>query len=138
MKSLGLLLLGVVLIFSCKKDPVVTAEKTTLEYLTGTSSKKWKVASGIIKDQSGLEIPIESIQSPCVTDNVLVLNSDKTYELNEGATKCDPTKDPDVIIKSNWNLEENPKAISINKFIFSNYTLDNAKFLITSIDDNKS
>ena len=29
------------------------------------------------------------------------------------------------------------KEISINKFIFSNYTLDNAKFLITSIDDNK-
>ncbi|MCP9770022.1 hypothetical protein EGI22_19135 [Lacihabitans sp. LS3-19] len=136
MKSLGLLFLGVLLVFSCKKDPVVTVEKSTLEYLTGTSSKKWIVTEGIVSFE-GTQLNLVANQPPCITDNVLVLNTNKTYELNEGASKCDPSKDPDVIIKANWSLVEEPKTITIDKFIFLGYVLENSKFLITSIDDNK-
>ena len=135
MKKLLVLVLGLVLVFGCKKDEVAV-EKTTLEYLTGTTSKKWKVTEGMVKlgEQS---VNLISNQPPCITDNILVLNNNKTYELNEGASKCDPTKDPDLIIKANWTLVEEPKAITIDKFIFLNYTLQNSKFLISSINENQ-
>jgi hypothetical protein len=136
MKNLSLLLLGVLLLFSCKKDSDVTVEKTTLEYLTGISSKKWVVSEGIVLFE-GAQVNLIANQPTCITDNILVLNTDKTYQLNEGALKCDPSKDPDVIIKSKWSLTEEPKTITIDKFIFLSYVLENSKFLITSIDENK-
>lgn len=127
--------LGLILIVACKKDEVA-AEKTTLEYLTGTSSKKWKVTEGLVK-LGETSINLVANQPPCVTDNILVLNNNKTYELNEGASKCDPTKDPDLIIKANWILIEEPKTITIDKFIFLGYVLQNSKFLISSINDSQ-
>ena len=135
MTKLWVLVFGLVLVFGCKKDEVAV-EKTTLEYLTGTTSKKWKVTEGMVKlgEQS---VNLISNQPPCITDNILVLNNNKSYELNEGASKCDPAKDPDLIIKANWTLVEDPKAITIDKFIFLNYTLQNSKFLISSINDNQ-
>ncbi|MBP6619184.1 MAG: hypothetical protein KA188_02960 [Leadbetterella sp.] len=135
MKKLLVLFFGLILMVACKKDEVVV-EKTTLEYLTGTTSKKWKVTEGIVK-LGETSINLVANQPPCVTDNILVLNTNKTYELNEGASKCDPSKDPDLIIKANWSLVEDPKAITIDKFIFLGYVLENSKFLISSINDNQ-
>ncbi len=135
MKKLLVLFFGLVLVFACKKDEVAV-EKTTLEYLTGTASKKWKVTEGMVKLGES-SINLVANQPPCVTDNILVLNNNKTYELNEGASKCDPSKDPDLIIKANWTLVEEPKAITIDKFIFLGYVLQNSKFLISSINDNQ-
>ncbi|HLO46058.1 MAG TPA: hypothetical protein VK175_17080 [Leadbetterella sp.] len=135
MKKLLVLFLGLILIVACKKDEVAV-EKTTLEYLTGTTSKKWKVTEGMVK-LGETSINLVANQPPCVTDNILVLNSNKTYELNEGASKCDPSKDPDLIIKANWTLVEEPKAITIDKFIFLGYVLENSKFVISSINDNQ-
>lgn len=126
---------GLVVMVGCKKDEVAV-EKTTLEYLTGATSKKWKVTEGLVK-LGETSINLVANQPPCVTDNILVLNNNKTYELNEGASKCDPTKDPDLIIKANWTLVEEPKAITIDKFIFLGYVLENSKFLISSISDNQ-
>lgn len=135
MKKLLILGLGLFLFFGCKKNVVVT-EKTSLEYLTGTNSKKWKVSSGIVKLGEST-IDLVANQPPCVTDNILVLYSNKSYELNEGATKCDPSKDPDLIIKANWSLVEDPKAITIDKFIFLGYVLENSRFLISNINDDQ-
>jgi len=135
MKKLLVLVFGLVLFFGCKKDEVAV-EKTTLEYLTGTTSKKWKVTEGIVKLGES-SINLVSNQPPCVTDNILVLYNNKSYELNEGASKCDPSKDPDLIIKANWTLVEEPKAITIDKFIFLGYVLQNSRFLISSINDNQ-
>jgi hypothetical protein len=135
MKRLLILFFGLVVMVGCKKDEVAV-EKTTLEYLTAATSKKWKVTEGLVK-LGETSINLVANQPPCVTDNILVLNNNKTYELNEGASKCDPTKDPDLIIKANWTLVEEPKAITIDKFIFLGYVLENSKFLISSISDNQ-
>jgi hypothetical protein len=135
MKRLLAFAFGFFMLLGCKKD-AVEAQKTTIEYLTGTTSKKWKVTEGMVK-LNDVSINLVANQPPCVTDNILVLNNNKTYELTEGASKCDPSKDPDLIIKANWTLVEEPKSITIDKFIFLGYTLDNSKFLISSIDDNQ-
>ena len=135
MKKLWVLFFGLILMVACKKDEVAV-EKTTLEYLTGSTSKKWKVTEGLVKLGES-SINLVANQPPCVTDNILVLNNNKTYELNEGASKCDPSKDPDLVIKANWTLVEEPKAITIDKFSFLGYVLENSKFLISSINENQ-
>lgn len=135
MEKLWVLVFGMVLMVACKKDEVAV-EKTTLEYLSGSTSKKWKVTEGLVKLGES-SINLVANQPPCVTDNILVLYKNKTYELNEGASKCDPSKDPDLIIKANWTLVEEPKAITIDKFIFLGYVLENSKFLISSINENQ-
>ena len=135
MKKLLVLFFGLILMVACKKDEVVI-DKNTLAYLTGSTSKKWKVTEGLVKlGESSINLVANLDQ--CVTDNILVLNNNKTYEINEGASKCDPSKDPDLIIKANWTLVEEPKAITIDKFIFLGYVLENSKFLISSINDNQ-
>jgi hypothetical protein len=136
MKAIILIIITVVFTISCKKDGnEVVTEKTTLEYLSGTTSKKWKVSSGLVKN-GDQEINLLSIQGPCITDNLLVLFKNFSYELQEGATKCDPVKDPDLIVKANWKLDDAKKVISIDKFIFANRTLNNADFQITEINDD--
>ena len=135
MKKIFVLVLILVSIVACKKDPVVV-EKTTLEYLTGTDSKKWKVTEGKVKLGES-QVDLVANQPPCITDNILILNKNLSYELTEGATKCDPTKDPDSIIKANWTLVESPKSIKIDKFIFLGKILENTTFLISSIADDK-
>jgi hypothetical protein len=132
---LGLMILA--LAIGCKKKgDVVAPIKTVSEYLTGSAnSKKWKVTDGTIK-QGETSINLIANQPPCITDNILILYSNKTYELIEGATKCDPSKDPDLILKANWTLVEDPKSITIDKLIFLNYVLDKPKFIISEINDD--
>lgn len=128
------LILGVVLVVlasSCKKkeDP-----KPVLEYLTGTTSKTWKVNKVVVK-QGTAEVDLLSGQKACDTDNLLVLFTDKSYEFREGATKCD-AGNPDLILKSTWVLNESDKSINISKFVFLGRTIENAKLVITDINDN--
>lgn len=128
------LILGVVLVVlasSCKKkeDP-----KPVIEYLTGTTSKTWKVNKVVVK-QGTAEVDLLSGQKACDTDNLLVLFTDKSYEFREGATKCD-AGNPDLILKSSWVLNETEKSINISKFVFLGRTIENAKLVITDINDN--
>ncbi len=130
---IALLVLG---LSSCVPKEEVNALKTNIEYLTGANGlKKWKVTDGTIK-QGETSINLIANQPPCITDNILTLNANKTYELTEGATKCEPSKDPDLILKANWTLVEDPKSITIDKFIFLTYTLDKPKFVISEINDD--
>jgi hypothetical protein len=137
MKNSIIVLLVLALTLSCKdKNDDVSATKTVSEYLTGTAnSKKWKVTDGTIK-QGETSINLIANQPPCITDNILILNANKTYELIEGPTKCDPSKDPDLVLKANWTLVEDPKSITIDKLIFLNYVLDKPKFIISEINDD--
>lgn len=123
------------LLVGCRSSNTDVTPKTNVELLAGTSSKKWKVTDGTVL-YSGLTVNLVSNQPPCVTDNILTLFADKTYELSEGAVKCNMT-DPSVIVKSTWSLEESPLKISINKFIFLDYVIDNPVFTIKTIDEKQ-
>jgi len=117
---------------ACKKSPIdADAGKTTLELLTNNSSKSWKIKEGIAK-QNGLEVDLIASQNPCITDNVIVLFSDFGYEFKEGATKCDPNN-PDLILKAKWSITPDNKTITIDKFIFLNYTVDNPAFILSEV-----
>jgi hypothetical protein len=123
-----------VLSTSCKKDPVVVIEeKAPLELLTNNSSKSWRLKEGIVK-QNGLEVNVIASQNPCITDNLIKLFSDFSYEFTEGATKCDPNN-PDLILKAAWSLGAEGKSITIDKFIFLSYSVDNPVFNLSEITE---
>ncbi len=134
MKKIVVLLLILNVLNSCKdKGSEPEAIKSTLEYLSGTGTKKWMVTAGKV-NLNGAEVNLLS-QPPCITDNILALNKNFTYELSEGATNCKPGIDPDIIVKSTWSIIETPKSITIDKFIFFGYSVDKPVFAISKIDD---
>jgi hypothetical protein len=135
MKKFGLGIFLILLWVSCKKEDEPEAQKTILEYLTGTSSKSWILSGGTATNAENIQIPLFSLQPPCVTDNVLKLQNNLSYELIEGATKCSAT-DPDMLVKANWKLDETAKTITIDRFIFQRFTLTNAVFNISEINDS--
>ncbi len=128
------LIFGILFISACKEkaaEPEPT--KSTLEYLTGTDSRNWKVTAGKVTVGTA-ELDLLNSQPVCVSDNILVLKKDFTYLLSEGNTKCVAT-DPDISIQSKWSVVESPKSITIDKFVFLGYVLDKPTFIIKSIDD---
>jgi hypothetical protein len=134
MKKIFLIITLFIIIGACKNNGSgVIPSKSTLEYLTGTGVKKWKISAGKI-NSDGLEVDIATLP-PCNTDNILTLSKDLSYELDEGAIKCAQT-DPQSAAKAKWLLEEDPRAITIDKFVLFARAVEKTKFLITSIDDN--
>ncbi len=135
MKKYVLVLVLTTLAFACKDKTVDPVELTTLELLTGTTgSKTWKLSDGTAK-KGNLEVNLISTQNPCVTDNLVKLYQDFTYEFLEGSTKCNPSTDPDLIVKSNWSLSSDQKQITVSKFIFLNRTVDNPVFQISELTE---
>lgn len=119
---------------ACKKDDEVEVEqKARIELLTNNSSKSWKVKDGIAK-QNGLEVNLIASQSPCVTDNIITLDSDFTYDFLEGEIKCEPS-DPDLILTANWSLSQDETTITIDKFIFLGRSVDNPAFVLSEVTE---
>ncbi|MCA0365245.1 MAG: hypothetical protein U0V04_12955 [Spirosomataceae bacterium] len=139
MKNPFKIFLGVVflitLLNACKKKEEVEVIKTNKQYLTGDTSKRWKLSSGKANFK-GDELDLMIVQSPCITDNILVLSADFKYQITEGAQKCKPT-DPDILIAGNWVLSEDQKKITIDKFIVLDRVIDKASFEISEINDKK-
>jgi hypothetical protein len=119
---------------SCKKNKDDVTPKSTIELLTAEGSKTWKVKQALAK-QGDLEVNIIASQNPCITDNLIKLFSDFTYEFSEGATKCNPT-DPDLILKANWTLSVDEKSMSIDRFIFLGRTINNPVFILSDVTEN--
>ena len=135
MKKIVVVFLGLfIAISACKKDPVdPTEEKTNSELLTNGSSKTWKIKDGIAK-QNGLEVNLIASQNPCITDNLIKLFSDFSYEFTEGASKCN-ANDPDLILKATWAISADAKSITIDRFIFLGRVVDKPVFVLSSVTE---
>ena len=110
MKTLNTILFAIaciVLISSCKKDDEPKISKT--ELLAGTTSKSWIQIAG--KENGSDEF---SSLPTCYKDDILVFRTDKSYEWNEGATKCDPG-DPQVYITGNWAFKSDETVIQLRE-----------------------
>jgi hypothetical protein len=129
----GFIVLLFAVVFACKKKGEETTPKNTLELLTGGNAKTWRVKSGIGK-QGDLEINLVASQGPCITDNLIKLYKDFTYEFTEGATKCHPS-DPDLIVKANWTLASDNSSISIDRLIFLNRVIEKPVFTLTEVSE---
>ncbi len=112
LQNYAYLLVMVLFLVNCKTasepDPTpVNAPKPQL--IAGTLNKSWLVTS--IK-LDGVEVINQT--KPCAKDDLLVFSADKTYERNEGATKCQ-TKDAQVYEKGTWELATNDTELILNK-----------------------
>jgi hypothetical protein len=120
-------------LFSCKKSETVVKPKTKTEFLAGTGSKSWKNTKAIATN-GGLTIDLVNSQPTCVVDNILTFSTTKTYEIREGATKCN-TADPDLVLKANWSFNADETKFTVDKISFQGYKFDNLSFDIVELND---
>ena len=125
--------ISLIFAFSCKKNETTVTPKTKTEYLAGTTSKSWKNTKAQATTQ-GLTIDLVATQPTCVVDNVLTFSSNKTYEIREGATKCNAA-DPDLVLKANWSFSADETKFTVDKIIFQGQQLTNVSFDIVELTD---
>ena len=88
------MLLTLVAMAGCGKDPVLT--KTDL------LSKAWKYKS-FSAAAGALTLDVLSQMKPCELDDIYRFNSNKTFTVEEGATKCAST-DPQIKESGPWRF----------------------------------
>ena len=93
---------------SCKKDE----EKTAKDFLVDNScwnlvKLEQKQDNGTWNDLSGLVLG-----EACSADDCYKFSSDNKYEINEGASKCDPDDDQ-VYETGTWSLSADNKTLTM-------------------------
>jgi hypothetical protein len=111
MKSMFLKLLAVIVVvgvFSCKKSN----DKSKTELLTQAG---WRQTAGEMKAGTAgtwQADPSFTSMSACDKDNITLFKTDATFEVNEGATKCNAA-DPQVVYTGTWAFQNNETTISV-------------------------
>jgi hypothetical protein len=108
-----LLMIGIVLgLAQCKvtgeDDPTPDPNTPKIQLLAGTSSKAWVLTSSKI---DGEEVINQAFA--CTRDDNMVYRVAKTYEWNEGGSKCN-TKDPQVYETGTWEFGSGETEIVLN------------------------
>lgn len=123
-------------IFSCKESSNVNPTPTKKELFAGTSSKTWKSTKAEAVNATGLKIDLVATQPPCYVDNLLIIANNGTFEITEGATKCN-TSDPSSILKANWSLSSDEKYLIADKIVFAGFSFTNPQFEILELTESK-
>lgn len=103
MAFLRLILLAFVII-SCAESSTRPASRSDLFSGSDSFGKTWQIQQ--------IEIELGTLQpNPCVTDNFITYYPNGTYEINEGATKCDPNDPPGNI--GTWYLDDQEERLFV-------------------------
>lgn len=90
-------------------DPTPDPNISKTELLAGTSSKAWVLTSSKINGDEVIN------QAPsCSRDDNMVYRTAKTYEWNEGGSKCN-AKAPQVYETGTWEFNTGETEIILNK-----------------------
>ena len=92
--SMPLLLLAMIFVAGCSKETNIT--KTDL------ISKAWKYKT-FSAVAGALTIDVLSTLQPCELDDIYRFNSNKTYTIEEGVTKCN-SSDPQIKESGSWRF----------------------------------
>lgn len=88
---------------------------TYSQLLTGKEKKAWRLTTIRFIDEGEDLGPINVQQQydPCISDDLYVFYNDdvKTFEVEEGASKCDP-ENPDVFVENTWYLVNATSTLS--------------------------
>lgn len=96
------------------ENPLVNEnESDRFELLT--NSKGWKLNSSTISPAYPINDTLKVVDGlllglECNNDNILFFNSDSTYEVMEGLTKCD-SADPELKYSGSWELNDDQTQI---------------------------
>jgi len=130
MKETLLKIWGIIAIFSivfpaCKKG---NDNNSKTQLLT---SQEWK----IIKSESRVNSDPFTDHYPslpsCTQDDKYKFNTDNTYVLSEGVSKCNPT-DPDIIASGTWHFTLNETKIQIDGTEYTIDQLNGSSFIISN------
>lgn len=96
---------------SCSKDDDEVKAKTKTDLLT---AKSWKVSAiGVDTTNDGKsDEDITSFFPTCSKDNIFTFKTDKTFIIDEGATKCDAS-DPQTNDSGTWAFSSDEKNLLI-------------------------
>ena len=119
------------LLFSaCQKDDDTNTETSGQEILT---SGQWMVTAATANPPVTIGgIPFSNlylVAPTCLKDNYYVFKTDGIAELNEGATKCNPT-DPQTLSQT-WSLSSDEKSITINTTQYTVLELTQTRFRVS-------
>ncbi len=103
MAFLRLTLLSLI-IFSCTESSTRPDSRSDLFSGSDSFGKTWQIQE--------IEIELGTLQpKSCVMDNYITYFPNGTYEINEGATKCDPSDPPGAIGK--WYLDDAEETLFV-------------------------
>lgn len=104
-----LLILSLVLLaFGCSKDNDGSPAATKTQLI----SKTWKQTDILASLGAGVQTSVfNTVLTACQQDNLWQFNSNGTYTLSEGPTRC-PSSTSDVVATGTWVFQENEKKIS--------------------------
>jgi hypothetical protein len=117
----------IVSIVSCKKGSNNIAVSGNTSLLT---QQEWKLNKQEVKINSDPYIDRFPSLPPCTQDDKYSFKIDNTYELNEGATKCNSSS-PQVIMTGTWQFTQNETKIKIDAVESSIDKLDNNTLIIS-------
>jgi hypothetical protein len=108
-KTLVFIVMLTFLVFNCKKDEKVTTSKKDL-----LSGKSWimtaETISPAINVNGTMITDLYSQTANCTKDDIGKFNSNGTYTLEEGPTKCS-VNDPQVFETGTWTLNSDETII---------------------------
>ena len=93
------LLLTTTFFSACSKDDVAPRATTKTELLT---AKKWRITAATYKEDNDPVQDKYADVDACSKDDFYKFNADKTFVLDEGATRCN-TNDPQTYV-SGWDI----------------------------------
>jgi hypothetical protein len=94
-------------IFSCKKDSGTSAPSNT-DLLTKAS---WKIVNAEADTLgTGVYFSLLPYLDNCEKDDITTYKADHTYQITEGASKCNST-DPDIYDSGNWQFSADEKLL---------------------------
>ena len=115
------------ILVSCKKGSSGINISGNTKLLT---QQEWKISKEEEKVNSDPYIDHFPTVPACTRDDKYGFRTDGTYELNEGATKCNAS-DPQVIYNGTWQFTQNETKIKIDGNESTIEQLDNTTFIIS-------
>ena len=130
MKEVFLKIFGIISMFSivfpaCKKGKDSDSKTQLL------TNQEWKIIKSESKVNSDPFIDHYPSLPPCTQDDKYKFNTDNTYVLSEGASKCNPT-DPDIIFSGTWHFTQNETKIQIDGTESTIDQLNSSSFIISN------
>ena len=119
----ALLLAMIVLVFSCKKDPV---SKSNTDLLTKGNWKQINAESGT----DGVYKSVWNSYDPCDKDDLVTFKVNQTFQIAAGATKCNPG-DPDITDSGTWQFNANETQLVIDSQTGTIENLDENNLVLT-------
>jgi hypothetical protein len=123
---------------ACKKDD---ENKTGTTPSTASIEGSWKITAQMRTTTDGTVMDMFTTAPPCMKDDLMRFNTDKTLAALAGATKCDSSEE-DSEVWATWALSVDRKTLTVSDgtplFVADVLTLNATTLKLKQIDPNDS